>query len=232
MKKLIWLIHGGDGSEWIWHYWRIHYCAYWSPEFKDVQPVFLTENKMVPHTWTDVDRFKSGPVPFSDGLINLLEKYDTEYVLYMIDDMWPVAPLSEKKMLSACEEMKKHCIPILKPWNNTPQVTDCIKQGNRMENGWYIYDDTLGYAASLQPAIWQKDFFLDILRRNENPWETEVKGSSRVAEKKVVHCIYPKKDLYPYAETIRHGKIRKGMGKYFDQRYIGNLSKKSQWKNK
>lgn len=40
---------------------------------------------------------------------------------------------------------------------------------------------TARYSLSLQPGIWETQVLYDLLRGNENPWDTEVRGSIRVA---------------------------------------------------
>lgn len=37
------------------------------------------------------------------------------------------------------------------------------------------------YSLSLQPGIWRTNILYDLLRQNENPWQTEIEGSFRTA---------------------------------------------------
>lgn len=56
-----------------------------------------------------------------------------------------------------------------------------------MPHPQYPYNDDFGkidkysrYCLSLQPGIWRTQVLYDLLRDNENPWQTEVIGSARV----------------------------------------------------
>jgi len=74
-------------------------------------------------------------------------------------------------------------------------------------SGFKEYPLDKPYSVSLQASIWQKDFFLDILKQRESVWQTELEGSKRVHTlgKRVLWSDTP---AFTY---VPHGYMQKGV---------------------
>lgn len=71
--------------------------------------------------------------------------------------------------------------------------------------GIYKIDNKCWHRISLQPAIWERKFFLKMLERNENPREFEENSTIR---SKNIHKIFSTNfDVFPYVEIITNGKL-------------------------
>jgi hypothetical protein len=76
----------------------------------------------------------------------------------------------------------------------------------------YRLNQNSQYTISMQASIWNKDFFLSCLDPVENPWQFEIKGSSRLNSLKE-HKIYQEIQDPPwYKECMTKGK--------YNQNYI------------
>jgi len=55
------------------------------------------------------------------------------------------------------------------------------------------------YSMSMQTSIWQKQYLLDVLRENEDIWQTEIDGSERLKElKSKWRILWPKSAIIGY----------------------------------
>lgn len=115
---------------------------------------------------------------WSNGLIRLCQRIKDDYFILMLEDYWlhSYADLSNLDKFSA-------------------MMSDSILRfdlsGNRIGHPHNLINSIPGYAIiesvrtakymmSFQTGIWDKINLLNILRKNENPWQSEIEGTKRV----------------------------------------------------
>jgi hypothetical protein len=120
----------------------------------------------------DFNVLYSGYGSWSDRLTRLLLKIPTDYVFYMQEDQWPTQkPPDLVKMMQIMTENNLFRLQI------SPNVRFYTLKN--AENPAF-FDLKSKYLISHQPSIWRKNFLLDQIRYNENPWINEYEGTKRL----------------------------------------------------
>lgn len=65
------------------------------------------------------------------------------------------------------------------------------------------------YAVSLQAAFWRPEMLRDLLKRGENPWETELKGTQRAKVYTKYRFLGTFAWAITYKNALRRGKIHR-----------------------
>lgn len=147
---------------------------YWSDNPYEIE--IITEKAHV-----DGTVFYTRGVSWSSGLINYLKQSKEKKFLLILEDC-----LIDKKVDTERVQMAEKlcrgdvgCINLNAP--ERYQRDHTIKSG---VEGFREYPLDAKYSMAIQPAIWQKQYLLDILRTGESCWGTEIKGSRRLKELK------------------------------------------------
>lgn len=171
------IVHSCDRYAFLYKGFEIFFSKYWDFDI-DCNYYFATEEKNI-----SINGFKnihSGKGEWSDRLAFLLkEKINEKYVLYFQEDMWlskkvnrvffnNLFKLTEKKNWQL---VKLHSSEIYKTIS-----TDCFIEGFNISK----FDNRSGYLMSHQVTLWNKDFLLNQLHKNEHPWRNERKASRRL----------------------------------------------------
>lgn len=129
---------------------------------------------------------------WSSGLIRYLQYHNSELVLLMLEDYF----LSESAFVPLITQlyalMQNHPeIAKIDLTNDRLKVPHQDWQGD-FPNLVQSVDDA-PFLASLQAAIWRKDFLLKFLDPTENPWQFERRGTKRMAKEKplILGCKTP-----------------------------------------
>ena len=121
---------------------------------------------------------------WSNSLIDFCERIVEDYFILLLEDFW------------LYDYYDRKAIPKLLDWMDD-DVLRIDLSGNRASYGHKTLGQRAGYdiiqshknakyQMSFQAAIWRKENLLKMLRRNESPWEAEIKGSKRVKKMKVL----------------------------------------------
>lgn len=171
------IVHSCDRYAFLYKGFEIFFSKYWDFDI-DCNYYFATEEKNI-----SINGFKnihSGKGEWSDRLAFLLrEKISEKYVLYFQEDMWlskKVNPVFFNDLFKMAEEknwqqVKLHSSEIYKTIS-----TDCFIEGFNISK----FDNRSGYLMSHQVTLWNKDFLLNQLHKNEHPWRNERKASKRL----------------------------------------------------
>ncbi|MCZ2224232.1 MAG: hypothetical protein LC122_11465 [Chitinophagales bacterium] len=135
---------------------------------------------------------QSGKGEWADRLKILLKEIKEQYILYLQEDMWLNKRVNANFFNQLFELAKK---------NNWQQVklhssgvyktipTDCFIEGFNIA----IIDNVKSdFLMSHQITLWNKDFLLRQLKRNEHPWRNERKGTKRLKKlnPEILHVDY------------------------------------------
>ena len=214
------------------------------PEFD--MPVYLgTESKKFQLDGYDIRCPLSGGPKYqqwSERLLKLLEKIDTDYVLFALDDFWLTSPVDTAKFERICSYMEKDkrmgfvCLKLEAVKGKSSErdlanVVDCqYPELYRCLKG-------KSFRITTQIGIWKRSYLKKILRSHESAWYFETRATwrskfywERVYDVKESITIYPVggffwggqcyedyKDLFD-SELIRPCVEKRGFIHFGDQR--------------
>lgn len=160
------------------HYWNQFAGAHYDVMVAgyESQPVHLPENFSFhsigfqhDHTW-------------SSGLLKLLESLDEEHILLLLEDYFLCEPVDWRVVQSL-----RHLMSV------DHNVVKCDLTDDRLKvpftsKGFYGIarliesEADAPFQASVQAAIWRRDFLMHILDPAENAWQFEKQGTKRIIE--------------------------------------------------
>lgn len=141
---------------------------------------------------------------WADRIRKNVEQLDEEYFLFLLDDYFLSAPISEPDILEAIKIMKAENIRYYKLVNN-PKVN------NPYPNHPYLSEipDNLRYGINLAECIMRKDFLLELLHHGMNIWDVEAYPLSSVKEIFTGYldgCVTDTRDILKTKYAIMHGR--------------------------
>lgn len=174
---------------------------------------FVTETKEVEGMTT----FCAGKLQWADRIIKYLKTYNEETFLLLVEDYI----LKEKVDTNRIKKAENLCggdigCVRLNPHDGLSRFLVSTKI-----EGFKEYPLDKPYSISLQPSIWQKEFFLKFLRKGETVWQTEIKGSKRihVSKKKVIWTDIPIITQCRPCGYIQKGKIIKSVERWVKENW-------------
>jgi hypothetical protein len=143
----------------------------------DVRPPKLPDN------FTNFAVGKQEDYSWSSGLKAFLNRIDDDLVLLMLEDYWLDQPVDSEtiQLIQDVMETDKRIVKF-------DLTNDRLKVGHKPVNFGNMNIKVLQsnndapFTASVQAAIWRKDFLVKLLQSKEDAWEFEKNGSKR-AEK-------------------------------------------------
>ena len=137
----------------------------------------------------DVNTFCVGKLPWADRAIKYLESFDEETFLLLLEDyiINETVNTSRMKVAESLCDGDIGCVQ-LNPHNRLSHFLLDTKI-----EGFKEYPLDKPYSVSLRSSIWQREFFLEVLKKGETAWQTEVNGSKRIQQdsKKVIWADTP-----------------------------------------
>ena len=212
--KVLNLIHSGDKSHKVWDYWYHYFKKYYT--CNSIDTIFLTET--LTKNYENVKFVHTGNVNWSNGLIEFLSDCEYDYIIYQHEDYFLTEKTNDEKLNHLIKIIIDNNYKLLKccgHWSGFMTENAPMKLVNEKENIW-LYNNKSPYLISHQTSIWEKDFLLSTLKRDESPWQHELAGTQRLKQRNVKLYTYRGKCPLEYAETIVHGTIRKGFERFFD----------------
>lgn len=166
------LINSCDAFEDTWKPFFTLMTEYWSEcQF----PVFLnTESKSFEFEKVKVLNH-SKPMPWSDRVIKCLHEIKEEYVIVILDDFFISEKVNHDRILN--------CIQAMKHDNNIAVFCFAPSKWKDIDDkkyaGFELRPREGEYRFNMQAALWRKKDLLRLLKKGENPWQTENYGNFR-----------------------------------------------------
>ena len=130
---------------------------------------------------------------FSTRMLNALRKIDTEWVIYMQEDMWLISkidPETISKLLLFAQVSNADSIKIhtkLGYYDSYKlENTNVTIENIRLQK----YSAGDNFLHSHNATIWNKKYLIDNILEGEDPWINEVEGSKRMSSKPHNHYHY------------------------------------------
>lgn len=194
----------------IWHITEYFFNKYWSDCLIDV---YLGANgndkkEYCPNRWVYINNGEDKS--WSTSLISYLNSIDTEYVLLLVDDTIFLNKVDNNLFMQALNFTINNNAKCLRLY---PNPAPDIKI-----DSLYGQIDVLSevpYITSWNNCIWQKNFLIELLKYDFNPWEFETQAGKTLESKKyhnsffsvympVVDCsmFVEKGKFYPFIKEL------------------------------
>ena len=207
----------------FWNGWYMAWKNNWNWNLK-WPIVFCNEELDLPFNDSRISQIKS-PLSldkngFSDRLKDILEKVKTKYVLYIQDDMWLTNSVNFSTFKEAIYKVQYNdwnCLRLHeKIWlNYTMDKTSHFVNEKRVLK----MKSTSEWLLTHNAAIWNKEFLMESILPNEDPWTNEVEGGVRISKKYTDPKIYHLNERWYYQPgASQNGNINPFMEQY--QRYL------------
>ncbi len=189
-KKVALIVHSCDRYEFLYKGFEYFFSRHW--DFNILcNYYFATEE--IDADIAGFKNIKSGKGEWSDRLTKLLiENVKEDYILYFQEDMWLTKNVNEKFFTQLFQQAIEHNWRQVKL--NSSEVYK-TKATNIFIEGFNISEinnTESKFLMSHQVTLWKKDFLLDQLFKNENPWRNEKRGSNRLKKlnPRIMHADY------------------------------------------
>ncbi len=151
--------------------------------------VLNTESKSFNTDFVNLSIFNSGNIPWSDRVLKVLDTIESEYILFFLEDFFLMSPVKTDVLNSALSLL-----------NENEDIGFISFNPDIDSNAWKTKGTYGKYFTELKKVsiarinavagLWRKDFFVEMLKSGESPWEFELNGTKRgKSSKKMVLCL-------------------------------------------
>jgi len=141
------------------------------------QTDFVTETKEIGL----VSTFFTGKIPWSDGAIKYFESLEEDTFLLLLEDHI-IKEMIDTNRVKVAESFCSGDVGCVRLNPHDKLSRSLLNAGIE---GFKEYPLDKPYSISLQPAIWQKEFLFEFLKKGENIWQVENEGSIRIQKSKM-----------------------------------------------
>ncbi len=157
----------------VWSIFYTLFDRFW-PEFRG-QIYHCSENHKMdhPNVITINTKLPKGPSNWSSGLEMALQKIPSSHVILLLEDFFLNRKVDNKKVIEIYESMLEasdvKCVRLI------PVPPPLLEDG--LFTSEFGQEDQ--YRISTQPAIWEKNYLMSVLKKGDTPWQFELEGSER-----------------------------------------------------
>jgi hypothetical protein len=148
-----------DKYEKFWHGLFYYMDKFWDNSI-DCPIYFCNENKTVKTNFTQI---KTGNGSFVQNLKKILEKIETKYIFYLLEDFWPINNFSKNLFQDIYIKIIENNIKALQVSAYTPyynlENTEIIMQNQKLMK----FKQDSEWKFNFQSRFWEKDFFYNCL---------------------------------------------------------------------
>lgn len=182
-NRILWLVHAGDQSKWVWPYYSRHFVRYWpDPEHEAMDCIWLSEEE----PWDCLGMFESkltGRVPWGTGLIRFLRKDTHRYIVYNHEDYFLRQPVDVACLKNVAKVMGNYRLDVVhwlgevgeKRTRRYAVKQTLIGRSKGLDLRWWNWDNWL--MNNHQPAMWRREYLLSTIKSGYwGPWQHEDHG--------------------------------------------------------
>jgi len=172
------IVHSCDRYAFLYKGFQIFFEKNWDSA-TNCNYYFATE--ATTHAFGKFQNIQSGKGEWADRLAFLLrEKISEKYVLYFQEDMWlssPVSALFFNQLFELAEKNNWQQVKLHSSDAYSTRAGDLFIEGFNIA----ILNNTESrFLMSHQVTLWNREFLLQQLYKNEHPWRNERKGTKRL----------------------------------------------------
>lgn len=202
-KDLSILIASFDKAYDIWNITDFYFNKYWKDNPYKIYLGANGENKekFCPEKWSYVN--KGEDLSWSKSMYDYLNSIDTKYVLVYLDDFALNERVSTNEINNIITFMNDDNSKMVR-LSSRPKPD--MKINSKI--GRISINDRVPYSTSLQAAIWDRNFLIDLLKYNFNPWEFETKAGKTIEAFNNSDKFYATYDsILKYKHFVEKGKF-------------------------
>jgi hypothetical protein len=228
------LVHTFDGYQQFWGGMLYTLDFYW--DFDRIPVYFSSENvpvdslrincKGIDYT---VDKriipILTGKGEFSDRFIKSIESIDSEWIIYIQEDMWLRSHLDPELVDELIDEARSQGADAIKVHAVLYYYDKYfLERTGRKVRGKDVlrYSQGDNFLLTHNATIWKKSYILEHQREGENPWDNEINGSLRMSSGEHNQLHYninwycqpgvcakgePSLEFHTYAHLVDHMKF-------------------------
>lgn len=148
-------------------------------------------------------------VSWSERLYHCLEKIDTKYIIFTLEDYFLVDYVKNEKIQQAYSYMEEN-----------PDIAVCRLYASNDENlkkiekydDFYCAEADVNLRLDAQAALWNRETLMSFLDFTESPWDFENKGTERIKDTNKVFLFYYHEDCYKTENMIFPYYVRQNFG--------------------
>jgi len=191
MESPIVTVYTNDKNMWLLSGFQYLFRKYWSKD-QSIRVVGYTppKNGLLGDnvSFVSISRRNYPASEWSNGVIDSLDRFianGEEFMIFMLEDYWLNAPIDHAAIESITEFMYVHERNILRVDLTSDR---CQHRQHITEYGKAGHCDLIRtsaaspYQMSFQAAIWNVHLLREVLRPYEDPWQSEIYGSTRLAK--------------------------------------------------
>lgn len=168
----LWLI---PGFTYLWN----KYCN------KPVTVVGYDKQPELPSDFNFISLGKQLPASkWSDGILKMLDNIGHQHFILVLEDFWLYQQVDIPKINKVANLMKDDSILRIDLSGNRQSYKSAVE----ISDGTYETFEGTPYQMSFQAGIWNKHNLRKVLKAGENPWQSEINGSNRVGNMRVLGC--------------------------------------------
>lgn len=184
------IIHTCDRYEFLYKGFELFFSQYWDFGIR-CNYYFVTEEKNV--SVTGFENIHSGTGEWADRLAFILkEKISEKYILYFQEDMWLSKKVNGHFFNTLFDTAEKNNWLQVKLHSSEVYKTFPTEQFIEGFNVAEIDNTRSDFLMSHQVTLWNKEFLLQQLHKNEHPWRNERKATQRLRKlnPRIFHIDY------------------------------------------
>lgn len=213
MKGLAIYVSSYDGCSDLWNTFFEIFDTFWS---KCNFPIYLVNNQK-PYEHKNIKVISTGAeVHWFDRNIRALEEVKEEYILFMLEDYFISKNINNNEFYKIVQFMQSH--------NSFYYQLSFNGEISRKDSKIIQVNSHIKYPISLQPAIWNKEYLLKILKNinMESPWDFENYFKKKYEETVGVisGAFCDMRDILGYKNGVLRGKWIPTTIKYFEKKEI------------
>lgn len=166
----------------------------------------VTESEEYKDYTFDVKCIHSSSPVWANRIIDALKQIDEEYIWFFLEDFFLEETVNEEIINSAVSTITTS--PDIGVIKFIPNISENWYDKNQVISDYFsVIPENYKARSNLMTALYKKDYFLKLLRKNETPWDFEKFGTyrSRRYNEKVLVQNNDKKLAFPYNYQIKYG---------------------------
>jgi len=161
---------------------------YWSPNQKVIVLGYENLPSGLPDNFEVVSLGKQLPDKiWTDPIIDYFKKSTEEYFLHIVEDAFIINSVDNDLIYHLLGLCKKLNVPkielggVLKCYNDNRDIPyDYFYQDEKVDAG-SVPGNLWGIKNTLHPSIWNREYFLAMLKPNRTIWQVETRGGKEIA---------------------------------------------------
>jgi hypothetical protein len=230
-----------DKYEPFWEGFFYYINKQWDSNIK-VPFYFCNEEKelILPDNFFQI---KTGKGTFVQNLKNALDTIKEDYVFYMLEDFWPIAPMSEKLFYSLFDKFKQNDWDALQVSSYTPYYNLNVQDDSLFGQKFFKFKKNSDWIFNFQARFWKKEILRKCLvepaiseKEVNSAITVEIESDKFARENLNLNAFLFHYFWYPISGTVYRGELSEigiqmqntvNIEKFIDQNFLINNTKTS-----